>query len=115
MKLQAPRLPPDFLSSLVVSMKLMRLSLEKAAYVVVYESSVVGNQERSRGICSFTQPQANSDGSYLPLSYRPERSEVQGPAVSPFSNVTFAAGGRNRAAALRSLPPTRRSLPAFDD
>jgi hypothetical protein len=29
----------------VVSVKLMRLSLEKAAYVVVFESSVVGNPE----------------------------------------------------------------------
>jgi hypothetical protein len=34
-KLQVPRLPPDFLSDLVVSVNLMRLSLRKAAYVVV--------------------------------------------------------------------------------
>jgi hypothetical protein len=34
-KLQIPRLPPDFLSSLVVSIDLMRLSLLKAAYVTV--------------------------------------------------------------------------------
>jgi hypothetical protein len=36
---------PDFLSSLVASVNLVRLSLEKAAYVVVDESSVVGNPE----------------------------------------------------------------------
>jgi hypothetical protein len=44
-ELQIPRLPPDFLSGFVVSVNLMRLSLEKAAYVVVFESSVVGNPE----------------------------------------------------------------------
>jgi hypothetical protein len=32
----------------VVSVKLMRLSLEKAAHVVVFESSVVGNPEFAR-------------------------------------------------------------------
>jgi hypothetical protein len=37
--------PPDFLSGLVVSVNLMRLSSKKAAYVVVDESSVVGNPE----------------------------------------------------------------------
>jgi hypothetical protein len=47
-ELQIPRLPPDFLSSLVASANLMRLSLEKAAYVVVVESSVVGNPESAR-------------------------------------------------------------------
>jgi hypothetical protein len=47
-KLQIPRLPPDFLSSLVASVNLMRLSLEKAAYVVVDEGSVVGNPESAR-------------------------------------------------------------------
>jgi hypothetical protein len=44
-ELQVPRLPPDFLSGLVVSVDLMRLSLEKAAYVAVYDSTVVGNPE----------------------------------------------------------------------
>jgi hypothetical protein len=47
-KLQIPRLPPDFLSGLVVSVNLMRLSSKKAAYVVVFESSVVGNPEFAR-------------------------------------------------------------------
>jgi hypothetical protein len=47
-ELQIPRLPPDFLSGLVVSENRMRLSLEKAAYVVVFESSVVGNPEFAR-------------------------------------------------------------------
>jgi hypothetical protein len=47
-KLQIPRLPPDFLSGLVVSVKLMRLSLKNAAYVVVLESSVIGNPEFAR-------------------------------------------------------------------
>jgi hypothetical protein len=47
-ELQIPRLPPDFLSSLVVSVNLMRLSSEKAAYVAVFESSVVGNPEFAR-------------------------------------------------------------------
>jgi hypothetical protein len=42
---QIPRLPPDFLSGLVVSVNLMRLSSKKAAYVVVFESGVVGNPE----------------------------------------------------------------------
>ena len=46
--LQIPRLPPDFLSGLVVSVNFMRLSLKKAAYVVVDESSVVGNPEFAR-------------------------------------------------------------------
>ena len=43
--LRIPRLPPDFLSSLVVSIDLMRLSLLKAAYVTVDECCVVGNPE----------------------------------------------------------------------
>jgi hypothetical protein len=38
---QVPRLPPDFLSGLVVSVDFMRLSLKKAAYMAVDESSVV--------------------------------------------------------------------------
>ena len=42
---QVPRLPPDFLSGLVALVNFMRLSLEKAAYVAVNESSVVGNPE----------------------------------------------------------------------
>jgi hypothetical protein len=45
---QVPRLPPDFLSSLVASINSMRLSLKKAAYVAVDESSVVGNPEYAR-------------------------------------------------------------------
>jgi hypothetical protein len=45
---QAPRLPPDFLSGLVESVNLVRLSLKKAAYVAVDESSVVGNPEFAR-------------------------------------------------------------------
>ena len=47
-ELQVPRLPPDFLSGLVVSVDFMRLSSKKAAYVVVGESSVVGNPEFAR-------------------------------------------------------------------
>jgi hypothetical protein len=46
--LQVPRLPPDFLSGLVASVNFMRLSLKKAAYVAVDESSVVGNPEFAR-------------------------------------------------------------------
>jgi hypothetical protein len=46
---QVPRLPPDFLSGLVVSVNLMRLSSKKAAYVVVDESREVGNPEFSHG------------------------------------------------------------------
>jgi hypothetical protein len=42
---QVPRLPPDFLSDSVVSVKLMRLSSKKAAYVAVDECRVVGNPE----------------------------------------------------------------------
>ena len=42
---QVPRLPPDFLSGLVVLVDFMRLSSKKAAYVVVGESTVVGNPE----------------------------------------------------------------------
>ena len=45
---QVPRLPPDFLSSLVVSVDLMRLSFKKAAYVAVDKCSVVGNPEFAR-------------------------------------------------------------------
>src|SRR6202034_4063099 len=45
---QIPRLPPDFLSSLVVSVNPMRLSSKKAAYVVVDQSSLVGNPEFAR-------------------------------------------------------------------
>ena len=48
MGLQVPRLPPDFLSGVVASVDLMQLSLQKAAYVVVFESSVVGNLEFAR-------------------------------------------------------------------
>ena len=55
---QVPRLPPDFLSGLVASVNLMRLSLLKAAYVVVLESSVVGSPEFARddkkGRAAFT-------------------------------------------------------------
>jgi hypothetical protein len=36
---QIPRLPPDFLSGLLVSVNLMRHSLEKAAYVVVLRAA----------------------------------------------------------------------------
>jgi nucleoside-diphosphate-sugar epimerase len=46
--LQVPRLPPDFLSGLVASVNLMRLSSKKAAYVVVVEICVVGNPEFAR-------------------------------------------------------------------
>src|SRR5271154_5697712 len=46
--LQVPRLPPDFLSGLVVSVDFMRLSSKKAAYVAVDESRVVGNPEFAR-------------------------------------------------------------------
>jgi hypothetical protein len=46
--LQIPRLPPDFLSSFVAPVKAMRLSSEKAAYVVADESSAVGNPEFAR-------------------------------------------------------------------
>jgi hypothetical protein len=46
--LQIPRLPPDFLSGLVASVNFMRLSLKKAAYVAVDESSVLGNPECAR-------------------------------------------------------------------
>jgi hypothetical protein len=45
---QIPRLPPDFLSGLVASVNFVRLSLKKAAYVAVDESSVVGNPEFAR-------------------------------------------------------------------
>jgi hypothetical protein len=45
---QVPRLPPDFLSDFVVSLKLMRLSSKKAAYVAVDEYRVVGNPEFAR-------------------------------------------------------------------
>ena len=48
MKLQVPRLPPDFLSDLVVSVNIIRLSSKKAAYVVASESSVRGNPEFAR-------------------------------------------------------------------
>ena len=47
-ELQVPRLPPDFLSGLVASVNSMRLSLKKAAYVALDESSVVGNPECAR-------------------------------------------------------------------
>ena len=42
---QVPRLPPNFLSDLVVSVNIMRLSSKKTAYVAVFESGVVGNPE----------------------------------------------------------------------
>jgi hypothetical protein len=45
---QVPRLPPDFLSGVVSLVNCMRLSLKKAAYVAVDESSVVGNPEYAR-------------------------------------------------------------------
>jgi hypothetical protein len=44
-KPQIARLPPDFLSGLVVSVDLVRLSSKKAAYVAVDECCVVGNPE----------------------------------------------------------------------
>jgi hypothetical protein len=47
-ELQVPRLPPGFLSGLVALVNFMRLSLKKAAYVAVDESSVVGNPEFAR-------------------------------------------------------------------
>jgi hypothetical protein len=46
--LQIPRLPPDFLSGLVASVNLVRLSLKKAAYVAVDWCCVVGNPEFAR-------------------------------------------------------------------
>jgi hypothetical protein len=45
---QVPRLSPNFLPGLVASANFMRLSLKKAAYVAVDESSVVGNPEYAR-------------------------------------------------------------------
>src|SRR5271168_3045451 len=45
---QVPRLPPVFLSGLVASVNFMRLSLNKAAYVALDESSVVGNPDFAR-------------------------------------------------------------------
>jgi hypothetical protein len=47
-RLQIPRLPPDFLSSFVAPVNVMRLSSKKATYVVVDERSVVGNPEFAR-------------------------------------------------------------------
>ena len=47
-ELKVPRLPPGFLSGLVALVNFMRLSLKKAAYVAVDESSVVGNPEDAR-------------------------------------------------------------------
>jgi hypothetical protein len=47
-KLQVPRLPPHFLSGLVASVNLVRLSIKKAAYVAVDWCSVVGNPEFAR-------------------------------------------------------------------
>jgi hypothetical protein len=44
-ELQVPRLPPDLLSDFVVSAKIMRLSVKKAAHVAVDECSAVGNPE----------------------------------------------------------------------
>jgi len=61
--LQVPRLPPDFLSTLVVSVNLMRLSSEKAAYVVVSENSVLGNPE-------FARDDKGEDNAHLDSSYR---------------------------------------------
>jgi hypothetical protein len=56
---QVPRLPPDFLSGLVALVNFMRLSLKKAAYLAVDESSVVGNREFARddkvGVCASMQ------------------------------------------------------------
>jgi hypothetical protein len=43
--LQIPRHPPDFLSEFVVSVKFVRLSSKKAAYVAADERSLVGNSE----------------------------------------------------------------------
>ena len=45
---QVPQLPPDFLSGLVVSVNLMRLSSKKAAYVVL-------EQRKSRSIDGMTK------------------------------------------------------------
>jgi hypothetical protein len=42
---QALDFAPDFLSGFVVSVNIMRLSLRKAAYVIVDENGVVGNPE----------------------------------------------------------------------
>jgi hypothetical protein len=46
--LQIPRLATDFLPGLVASVNFMGLSLKKAAYVAVDQSSVVGNPEFAR-------------------------------------------------------------------
>ena len=48
-ELQIPRLSPDFLSSLVASLNLVRLSWRKAAYVTIDWYSVIRNPERAPG------------------------------------------------------------------
>jgi hypothetical protein len=62
-ELQVPRLPPDFLSGLVASVNFMRLSLRKAAYVALDESSVVGNSE-------FARDDKGEGGAHLSGGYR---------------------------------------------
>jgi hypothetical protein len=63
---QVPRLPPDFLSGLVVSVNLMRLSSKKAAYVVVDESSVVGNPEYAPNDTGGSGPRFSAAPTALP-------------------------------------------------
>ena len=70
---QVPRLSPDFLSGLVALVNFMRLSLKKAAYVAVDESSVVGNPEDA--------PDDKVEGGdfYGELSDRMDREQPQVP------------------------------------
>jgi hypothetical protein len=72
-ELRVPRLPPDFLSSFVVPIDLMRLSLLEAAYLAVDECRLVGNPE-------FARDDKGEDGDfYQELSDRMDRKKQQVP------------------------------------
>src|ERR1700678_1611913 len=73
---QIPRLPPDFLSGLVVSVDLVRLSLQKAAYVAVDECGVVGNPEFAR------DDKAEGSCIYSEQPDRMDRRKIAGPSTA---------------------------------
>ena len=93
-ELQIPRLPPDFLSGRVVSVNPMRLSSQKAAYVVALESSEVGNPEFARD--DKGEGSAHLSSRYRGMDRAAARERVMALLVAVPPRFGSGAGKRSR-------------------
>ena len=96
-ELQIPRLPPDFLSGLVASVNLVRLSLKKAAYVAVDSRSLVGNPEFARD--DKGEDSVHLSSCYTGWTYLYAEREANDPSI----HITNCRG-RNKSTPLSSRP-----------